>query len=95
MGPKRGRAAQRPEPEEELITESDDGDIDNVFAKRGGSEDDEIDEEAVYDLSDSDDSGSSGSGDDGDEYEDGEDDDDDEIDLEEEMERGGKAGRRE
>lgn len=77
------------------LTESDDADIEDAFGRRNvkdGVDEEEIDEEAVYDLSDSEESSSD---EDDDEEEDEDDDDDEELDLDEEMERGGKAGRRE
>lgn len=86
---KQGRAAAKQMAEPEL-TESDDEVIEDAFALgknkvsfAGGADEDDIDEEAVYDLSD-------------DESESSDDDEEDEEpDLDEEIERGGKAGRRE
>jgi hypothetical protein len=92
---RRGPAKEKRDPE--LFSESDDEQIiDDAFAQGkgkvklggGGEDSDEIDEEAVYDLSDSDEESGSDEGDE-------EDEDDGEPDLDEEIERGGRAGRRE
>ncbi|KIY96399.1 hypothetical protein MNEG_11561 [Monoraphidium neglectum] len=90
---RRGPAKEKRDPE--LFSESDDEQIiDDAFAQGkgkvklggGGEDSDEIDEEAVYDLSDSDEESGSDEGDE-------EDEDDGEPDLDEEIERGGRAGR--
>ncbi|KAI8469299.1 MAG: Sas10 C-terminal domain-containing protein [Monoraphidium minutum] len=94
MGRKGARAQGKAMPEPELSENEDDKVIDDAFAagKRkvslvGSADSEEIDEEAVYDLSDSSE-GSESEEDD----EDGELDDED-PDLDEEIERGGRAGR--
>jgi hypothetical protein len=92
-GGRRGPPSKRGMPEPELSDSGDEGVIEDAFAAGkgkvsfgGDGDEDSIDEEAVYDLSDS----GSGSEDEGEDEE-----DDKDLDLEEEIERGGKAGRRE
>jgi hypothetical protein len=72
----------------ELMSESDGDDaiIDAALGRGAGGDDEseELDDQAVYDLDDSEE-----------EDEDEDEDDDSEPDLDEEIERGGRAGRRE
>ena len=86
----RGRGSNA---EPEVSDSGDEGVIEEAFApgrRRVGFEDseDSLDEQAVYDLSEDESEDESGS-------EDEDEDDDDEPDLDEEIERGGRVGRRE
>lgn len=92
MAGRAGRGPSRAAQPELSSSDDDDKLIDDAFARGAnkiafdGEDDDQLDEEAVYDLSD----------DESEEESDEEDElDSEEPDLDEEIERGGKAGRRE